>query len=97
MLYPPAGPTSDSVSAGGSIRLHLFNMLDGSPYRMPPSNIITWELPPRSRVVDIDTLEMTASRVMIFVNSQEEIGMKTWRMASWDWETGRSVRGLWSL
>ena len=98
ILVPP--PTLGLISHR-YIHIHLLNLLDGSPYRAPPSNVITLELPPGFRVICLEHLVMTGSRLMmyVYVGDKHSGGtMEEWRVVVWDWETGKSVSrvGLWS-
>lgn len=56
------------------IDIHLLNLLDGSPYFMPPSNVIQWGFPPGVGSVTIGSLEITSSRVVVFIYSCEAGG-----------------------
>lgn len=79
------------------IRIHILNLRDGSPYCSLPSNVITWELPPRVHLVVNDGMAITGSRVMMYASYWDEDvsghGM-VWRIAVWDWKTGDSARIL---
>ena len=57
---------SGHVIANGFILPHLLNF-DGSPYRAPPFNVITWELPRRFRGAHIDAFVVDAFRLTMCV------------------------------
>ena len=83
--------------AHSSVWIHLLNLLDGSPYRGPLSNIIVWEFPRGVGDVSISRLGITSSRIMMLaycseVVQQEDFG--AWRLFVWDWKTGDLVRSL---
>jgi len=66
--------------------------MDGSPYRVPPSNIIAWALPPGVEGMSIEDLVMTGSRIMMYICLRDESQPgETWRMIIWDWNTGELV------
>ena len=86
-------------SPSTSIRMHLVNLLDGSPYYPTPSNIIEWEFPPESDQTTYRGMAITSSRIM-FVNSYVGGGLPDnvigWRVVVWNWKTGDLVRLRWS-
>jgi len=77
------------------IRIHLLNLLDGSPYSAPSSNAIVWGLPQRVSNVSIQDLVITSSRVMMRIFCWEvvrEDDIRVGRIFVWDWKTGDLVR-----
>ena len=71
--------------------------MDGSPYRVPPSNVITWALPSRVDTACIEEFVVTGSRIMMHIHLQDESqpgDATVWRMVVWNWNTGDLVRGL---
>lgn len=79
------------------IRIHLLNLLDGSPHRVPRSNVLTLPLPPGVGETYIQVLAMTGSRLMLHISLQDE----SWphkalgrRLVLWNWRTGDTVRML---
>ena len=77
------------------IHIHLLNLLDGSPLRTPHSDVITWALPPGVLRTDIRDFVITRSRLMMYATLRLLNSPSVWRVVSWDWRTGDSVRVLW--
>jgi len=79
------------------IHIHLLDLMDGSPHRVPHSNVITWALPRGVGETYLNVLAMTGSRLMLHVFLQDEswphdaMGRK---LILWDWKTGNLVRIL---
>ena len=74
------------------IRIHLLNLSDGSPFRVPPFNVIVWEPPLRG--ASIKNLAVTGSRLMAIICHPGEPFGEAWRVVVWDWKTGGLVRRL---
>ena len=93
--YYSSRPPTRRLIPNRSIHIHLLNLLDGFPYRVSPSNVITWALPQEFEGVEIEKMAMTASRLMMHVRSPPGSyrNIREWRMVVWDWETGDLVRG----
>jgi hypothetical protein len=79
------------------IDVHLLNLTDGLPYRVPPSNVMRLSLHMVILEVSVGQLAITGSRLMMYVSrwetipdDMEEIG----RILVWDWRTGDLVRVL---
>lgn len=71
--------------------------MDGSPCRVPPSNVIAWALPPGAEGTSIEDLVVTGSRIMMYIYLRDESqpgDVRVWRMVIWDWITGNLVRSL---
>jgi len=68
--------------------------MDGSPYRVPPSNVIAWKLPPEVYETSIKDLAVTGSRIMMYIYLRGGFQRlaREWRMVIWDWNTGDLVR-----
>ena len=71
--------------------------MDGTPYRVPPSDVIVWALPPGVEGTSIEDMVMTGSRIMMYIYLRDESqpsDVRVWRMVIWDWNTGDLVRRL---
>ena len=89
ILSPCADQETDLIR---SIRIHLLNLMDGSPYRVPPSNIIVWALPSGVEGTSVEDLVATGSRIMMYICLRDESHSgEIWRMIIWDWNTGELV------
>ena len=76
-----------------SIYVRLLNLSDGSPFRVPTSDPIMWQIPQGISSVFIEELAMTASRLMMCIYARGG-DSSIWDMNVWDWETGTLVRRL---
>ena len=77
-----------------SVYIHLLNLLDASPYWVPPSNVITWTAPLQANGVSVEELAITSSRVMLNLRCWEGFeDISTWSegIFVWDWRTGDQV------
>ena len=76
------------------VDVHLLNIMDGSPYYAPPSNVIRWSFPMLVGGVSIGRLVMTSSRLMMCISLWETSydGEVVGRILVWDWRTGDLVR-----
>jgi hypothetical protein len=94
----PSSPNGDSwwLIARSSLRIHLLNLRDGSPYRAPPSNIITWTGSQGESPVGSEKFAITGSRVMIcvFDLATTPLDCRLLTVLVWDRETGDLVRML---
>ena len=86
--YYPLRPPTRRLIVHRFIYIHLLNLRDGSPYRVPPSNVIARALPPGLERIHIQDLTATGSRLMM------QIPIPGWRAIVWNWKTGDLVRGL---
>ena len=78
------------------VRIHLLNLLDGSPYGVPLSSQITYEVPPGDNFVH--QLAVTGSRVMMHASCENEDEPNTrpvWTIAVWDIKTRDQVNVFW--
>jgi hypothetical protein len=84
--------------ANRSVCIHLLNLRNGSPYREPPYNVITSELPPWvSGLQHHGAFAITGSRVMMYVycaNPDLQGDADTWSVRVWDWKTGDLVSAM---
>ena len=71
------------------VDLHLLNLMDGSPHRAPPSNVIRWQFSMAAGVVSVRCLLITGSRLMMYVYRPEtpDAGDQVGRILVWDWKT----------
>jgi hypothetical protein len=80
------------------IDVHLLNLTDGSPYRVPPSNVTRLSCHIVILEVDVGQLAITGSRLMMYVTNRLETsphaGEAVGRILVWDWRTGDLVRVL---
>ena len=81
-------PSTQRLTVGRYINLHLFDIMDGSPHRAPPSNAIRFSM--AARVHSFDQLLITGSRLAMCVSWWEARDL-VWRMLVWDWKTGDLV------
>jgi hypothetical protein len=51
-----------------SLRIHLLNLRDGSPYCAPPSNTITWDIPSGGPPIITGRFGITGSRVVAYLS-----------------------------
>jgi len=78
------------------VEIHLLNLLDGTPYYVPPSNIIGRSFSPGVSGVIIKSLVVTSSRLMLCICSWESAPppRQEWTCV-WGWKTGNLVIVLW--
>ena len=78
------------------IGIHLLNLLDGTPYCTPPSNVIEWSLPHGVDRIAVVNLIITSSRLMLRVCLPRLVPSphQEWTCV-WDWRTGNLVIVLW--
>ena len=80
-----------------TVYIHIFNLQDGFPYGMPPSNTVVYEVPFGGRLT-IEQLAVTRSRVMM----RTSVWHGNWpntrqvrEMVVWVIETGDPVSTIW--
>ena len=80
-----------------SIEIHILNLLDGTPYCAPPSNVIHWATSPDPPVQSANNLIITSSRLMLHARSprDDHISDPPWWISVWDWKTGDIVIVMW--
>lgn len=96
--YYSLRPLSQRLIVCRSIRIHLLDLLDGSPHRAPHSNVIVWRYPSGVEGAKTQGLALAGSRLMLYVflrYSTRPGGPVGFGVVLWDWKTGELVRIPW--